>query len=64
MQTNNTKHAHRQLEAQRWQAEQAARERPEAVLLAAALERAGELAELGRLAESKRVLELNYFNAK
>lgn len=29
----------------------------------AALERAGELAEVGRLAEGRRVLELNYFVA-
>jgi hypothetical protein len=50
-----------QMEAQRWQAQQAAREQPAQVALNAALERAGELAQQGRLAESRRVIALNYF---
>jgi hypothetical protein len=49
-------------EAQRFQAQQASREAGRQVLLANALERAGELALLGRFQESRRVLELNYFN--
>lgn len=50
-----------QLEAQRFQAQQAAREQPSEVLKRNALERAGELAQLGRLKESRRVLALNFF---
>lgn len=48
-------------EAQRFTAQQAAREVSSQARKDAALERAGELALLGRLAESKRVIELNYF---
>jgi hypothetical protein len=51
-------------EAQRFTASQAARAATVAALRAAALERAGELAQLARFAESRRVLELNYFTAE
>jgi|KBSSwiStaDraftv2_1062776.scaffolds.fasta_scaffold1472722_2 hypothetical protein len=51
-----------QHEAQRFEASQASRAATLATLKANALERAGELALLGRFAESKRVLELSYFN--
>ena len=51
-----------QLSAQRWQADQAARDQPAQALRDAALDRAGELAKQGRLAESRRVLTLNYFS--
>jgi len=48
-----------QLEAQRWQAQQASREQPAIVAWNAALERAGLLATLpGRRADSARVLDL------
>lgn len=50
------------MEAQRFTASQASREATRQTLQANALERAGELALLGRFQESKRVLELNYFN--
>jgi len=50
-----------QHEAQRFTASQASRAATVAALKAAALERAGELALLARFAESRRVLELNYF---
>jgi hypothetical protein len=48
-------------EAQRFSASQASRAATVAALKAAALERAGELAQLARFAESRRVLQLNYF---
>lgn len=54
-------HINAQLEADRFIASQASREQARQVLLANALERAGELALLGRFQESRRVLELNYF---
>lgn len=50
-----------QHEAQRFAAEQVAREQSAQRLRDAALERAGELALAGRLAESRRVIELNFF---
>lgn len=50
------------LDAERWQAQQASREQARRILQANALEHAGDLARKGRLQESKRVLELNYFN--
>lgn len=55
-------HINEQLEAERFIASQASREASRQTLQANALERAGELALLGRFVESKRVLELNYFN--
>lgn len=51
------------LEAQRFVAQQASREQSREVLRAAALDRAGELAQAGRLQESRRVLELNFLSA-
>lgn len=53
---------HQNLETQRFIASQASRAQHVATLKANALERAGELALLGRFQESKRVLALNYFN--
>lgn len=52
------------LEAQRFQCQQAAREVAAQALRNAALERAGELAELARLVESRRTIELNYFSSE
>lgn len=54
-------HINETMEAQRWIAAQASREVSSQARRDAALERAGELAQLGRLMESRRVLELNYF---
>jgi len=51
-------------EAQRFTASQASRAATVAALKAAALERAGELAQLARFAESRRVLELNFFTVE
>lgn len=50
-----------QHEAQRFAASQASREVAAQERKNRALEYAGELAQLGRLVESKRVLALNYF---
>jgi len=56
---NLRRHGDEQLEAQRWQAQQASREQPAIVAWNAALERAGLLATLpGRRADSARVLDL------
>lgn len=52
-----------QLETQRFAADQASREQPVEQLRRNALERAGELAQQGRLLESRRVLELNFHQA-
>lgn len=54
-------HINEALEAERFIASQASREVSAQARKDAALERAGELALLGRLIESKRVLALNYF---
>jgi hypothetical protein len=54
-------HINDQHEAQRFIASQASREVSAQARKDAALERAGELAQLGRLVESRRVLALNYF---
>lgn len=55
-------HINDQHEAQRFIARQASRAATLAALKANALERAGELALEGRFVESRRVLQLNYFN--
>jgi len=60
-QTRAIQHIQSQHEAQRFTASQASRAATVAALKAAALERAGELAQLARFAESKRVLELSFF---
>lgn len=54
-------HIEAQHEAQRFQASQAPRAASSQALRDAALERAGELALLGRFQESRRVIALNYF---
>lgn len=51
----NRDHTLKQLEAQRWQAAQAAREQSEQAYRNDILERAGELAQGGYLAESRRM---------
>jgi hypothetical protein len=58
---NIRKNIEAQMESQRFTASQAAREQSAQTLRNAALERAGELAQQGRLAESRRVIALNYF---
>jgi hypothetical protein len=60
-QTRAIQHIEAAHEAQRFTASQASRAATVAALKAAALERAGELALLARFAESRRVLQLNYF---
>lgn len=59
MATNYTA-AHSQLEQQRWQCDQAAREVADwrRVAFENALDRAGELAQMGRLTEARRVVEI------
>lgn len=59
--TATRQHIEDQLEAQRFIASQASREQSAQALREAALERAGELALAGRLMESRRVIEINYF---
>jgi len=54
-------HINEDMAAARFIASQARRAATLAALKANALERAGELALLGRFQESKRVLALNYF---
>lgn len=61
---NIRKHIEAQMESQRFTATQAAREQSAQALRDATLERAGELAQLGRLQESRRVISLNYFSAE
>lgn len=47
-----------QMESQRFEAAQAAREVEQQVAWANALERAGELAQMARLSEARRVLQI------
>lgn len=58
MATNYTT-AHTQLDIQRWQAAQAAREQARETLIKNTLERAAELVLAGRYAEARHVVQIN-----